>query len=73
MSDHCLIHFSLLAVAKQQGDDDRTGTALKFKYVWDNTCAESYRTALESEEIKVAFKNLKNDISSAAAANDNMK
>ena len=54
MSDHCLIHFSLLAVAKMT-----TGTALKFKYIWDNTRAESYRTALESEEIKVAFTNLK--------------
>ena len=70
ISDHCVIHFSLLAVDKQQDDDGRTGAALKFKNVCDNTRAESYRTALESKEIKVAFTYLKNDISFAATADD---
>ena len=69
MSDHCLIQFSELAVAKQQDDDDKTGTALKFEYIWDNTRAESYRTTLESEEIKVrSFHKFKNGVMESVCA-----
>ena len=62
MSYHCLIHSSLLSIAKQQDDYDETGTVLRYKYAWDNTHAGSYRTALEAEEIKVAFTNLQEKI-----------
>ena len=72
LSDHCLIHFSLLLLAHDgatgQNVDAESGSSLDYKYIWDSTQAEAYQAALELEDIKVAFRNLQAGISSAETA-----
>ena len=66
LSDHCLIHFSLLLLAHDgapgQNVDAGSGSYLDYKYIWDSTQAEACQAALELEDVKVAFRNLQTGI-----------
>ena len=61
LTDHCAVNFSLCSYANDENSNTKSGTesSVKYKYVWNNENVESYQNALESDNVRHEFQELK--------------
>ena len=59
LTAHCAVNFSLCSYAN---DENSNTVSVKYKYVWNNEYVESYQNALESDNARLEFQELKSKL-----------
>ena len=64
LTDHCAVNFSLCSYANDENSNTESDTesSVKYKYVWNNEYVESYQNALESDNVRLEFQELKSKL-----------
>ena len=64
LSDNCVVNLSICSYANDENTNTESGTesSVNHKYVWNNEYVEAYHNALESDNVRHEFRELKNEL-----------